>query len=201
MLCVASSMVHHRPAPWSCLQERKAVRAFYRTCQRIESFPPIRSDFRLVQSPLRNLGWLLLAFALLAPFARAQPGDELSAYLITIGPGDEIFEKFGHNLIRITDESTGQDIVYNWGVFDFDQPHFVLNFAMGRPRYWMRSDPTEGLAEFYKSQDRQIRLQQLNLSAAQNCASAIYAATTTPTPTASTPTTLSPTTVPPAFVT
>ena len=60
---------------------------------------------------------------------------------MTIGPGDEIFEKFGHNLIRIIDHSTGDDIVYNWGVFDFNQPNFYLNFAMGRPRYWMQSDP------------------------------------------------------------
>ncbi len=115
----------------------------------------------------RILGLLLLAIALLAPIARAESGDELSVYVMTLGPGDEIFEKFGHNLLRIVDHSTGDDIVYNWGLFDFNQPNFFINFARGAPRYWMESDPYDAVENFYEKQDRSIWLQELNLSPAQ----------------------------------
>ena len=43
--------------------------------------------------------------------AQAQePGSELRVYLMTIGQGDFIYEKFGHNAIWIRDESRGVDV-------------------------------------------------------------------------------------------
>ena len=38
---------------------------------------------------------------------------------MTMGQGDEVWELFGHNAIRIVDASRGTDMTYNWGMFDF----------------------------------------------------------------------------------
>src|SRR4051812_47276231 len=72
---------------------------------------------------------LMLFFA---PHVRAaEAGDELTISIITIEPGDEIFEKFGHNAIRVQDAFSGTDLLYNYGVFDFFEHNFVIKFLKG----------------------------------------------------------------------
>src|SRR5215472_17090177 len=58
--------------------------------------------------------------------------DQLSApqvALVTFGPGRIYWERFGHNAIVVDDPSAGTRIAYNYGVFDFEERHFLLNFA------------------------------------------------------------------------
>src|SRR5438309_9960995 len=67
-----------------------------------------------------------------APSATAvsnEPGANLTVYLLTFGWGDEVWERFGHNAIWIKDRTRGTDMTYNWGMFDFDQPHFIWRFV------------------------------------------------------------------------
>ena len=75
-------------------------------------------------SPLR---FLLLALLLILPFAsRAQQlSDRAFVSLLTCGPGNELYSVFGHTAIRIADPSTGMDVVFNFGTFDFDTPNSV----------------------------------------------------------------------------
>ena len=114
-----------------------------------------------------NFKLLLLCLICACPLvARAEPGDELSVYLMTIGPGDEVFEKFGHNMIRIIDRSAGVDVAYNWGVFDFRAKSFFLNYALGRMDYSAQRDGFGDAVEWYKSFDRAMWQQELNLTAA-----------------------------------
>ena len=60
---------------------------------------------------------------------------KLSVYsevsIITVGPGDELFEAFGHSAIRIKDPVLNFDLIYNYGMFDFKAPNFYLNFVKG----------------------------------------------------------------------
>ena len=55
---------------------------------------------------------LLAAAALAGPVsaqsAHRTPGDSLDVALLTIGPGAEVWEKFGHNAIVIVDRATGE---------------------------------------------------------------------------------------------
>ena len=62
-------------------------------------------------------------------------GDSAFASLITCAPGDEFYECFGHSALRICDSSRGLDIVFNYGIFSFDQPFFYLKFAHGSLKY------------------------------------------------------------------
>jgi hypothetical protein len=114
------------------------------------------------------------ALAIAAPMARAQgappaPADgvALRISVLTIGPGDAVFERFGHNALRIVDPAQGSDLAYNWGMFSFDEPNFLGRFLSGDTRYWVEAFPSTWLIEAYKGQDREITEQVLALSPAQ----------------------------------
>jgi len=114
--------------------------------------------------------WILLLFPLLAPaqlLAPAAAGGDLSVALITIGPGEEVWERFGHNAILISDRAEHSERLYNYGMFDFAQENFFLNFARGRMLYRIAtSDPVEDFA-MYAAEGRWIVRQELNFTPAQ----------------------------------
>lgn len=102
--------------------------------------------------------------------------SSLTVSVITWGPGDLVFERFGHNALRIQDSATGMDIAYNWGMFDFDQPNFLGRFLSGDTKYWVQAFPTQQLVNFYASMDRESIEQVLNLTDAEKAQLADFAA-------------------------
>jgi len=102
--------------------------------------------------------------------ARALRGARLSVSLITYGAGNEVFERFGHMALAIRDSTTGEDIAFNWGMFDFNQPHFLTRFLTGDTKYWMAGFNTEAFNAMYRGDNRKIRRQELVLSPAQRAA-------------------------------
>jgi hypothetical protein len=112
----------------------------------------------VAQNPPSNTG--------VAPGA-AEPGSNLTVYLLTFGWGDVVWERFGHNAIWIKDRTRGTDVTYNWGMFDFNQPHFLRRFLTGDTRYWMEAIDFAPMVRFYKERDRSILAQELNLTPAQ----------------------------------
>ncbi|MCA9764242.1 MAG: hypothetical protein KC544_14065, partial [Gemmatimonadetes bacterium] len=98
---------------------------------------------------------LALAALLLLPVApvvaqdAAPPVDRFQILLMTMGPGEAVWTRFGHNAIVIIDTIAGENRVYNYGTFDFAAPGFVQRFVQGRPRYWLGvSDWQRTLAEY-----------------------------------------------------
>ncbi|MGH8123647.1 MAG: DUF4105 domain-containing protein [Rudaea sp.] len=111
---------------------------------------------------------MVLFFA--SSFSRAQNTDALGANLavslLTFGPGEEVWERFGHNAIEIRDRS-GSALLYNYGIFDFAQKNFFLNFARGLMTYRAAAgDPADELP-VYVAEGRWIVRQDLNLTPAQ----------------------------------
>lgn len=110
-----------------------------------------------------------------APPTQAPPpaqGDTLLARrlqvsLLTFGQGSPVFERFGHNAIRIEDPIVGLDISWNWGMFSFDEPNFLGRFLSGTSRYWVEGFGTVPLLAYYQENDRHTVEQVLNLSGAQ----------------------------------
>ena len=97
----------------------------------------------------------------------ADPGSELRISLVTIGPGPEVWERFGHNAIWVEDTLRGTSRWYNYGMFSFAQEDFVPRFIRGLMEYWMESrDPSRDLPA-YIARDRSVWVQQLNLWPAQ----------------------------------
>lgn len=114
------------------------------------------------------------ALALAPAAARAQPfappaaGDTtLRIILLTMGPGDEVWEKFGHNAVWVHDPGRGSDLAYNYGMFDFRQQNFLLNFARGRMLYWMEGFDAYLTLDHYRTLNRSVWAQELNLTPAQ----------------------------------
>lgn len=101
------------------------------------------------------------------PSQTNEPGANLTVYLLTFGWGDVVWERFGHNAIWIRDRAAGTDMTYNWGMFDFNQPHFIWRFVTGDTRYWMEPIDYAAMVRYYKEHDRSILAQELNLSPAQ----------------------------------
>jgi hypothetical protein len=99
-----------------------------------------------------------------------EPGSELDVTLITVGQGEEVFERFGHNAIWLHDRVRGVDVAYDWGRFDFDQPGFLRRFLTGDTRYWMEASEAGAMLEAYQRIGRPITLQRLNLTPAQKVA-------------------------------
>jgi hypothetical protein len=99
--------------------------------------------------------------------APPEPGSNLTVYLLTFGWGDVVWERFGHNAIWIKDRARATDITYNWGMFDFNQPHFIRRFLTGDTRYWMEAIPLQPMLQYYKERNRSVLAQELNLTPAQ----------------------------------
>ena len=89
--------------------------------------------------------------------------DDLTVDLVTIGQGDAVWEKFGHNAIVITDRRTGTSVAWNWGIFDFDQPGFLGRFLKGNMRYRMDGFSAEASLAYYTSANRTVWQQRLAL--------------------------------------
>ncbi len=103
------------------------------------------------------------------------PGSELRVWLITIGPGEAVWERFGHNAIRVANSDTGRDVSYNWGIFDFDQPGFIPRFLKGQMLYMMAPFPSGPMLEAYAGMGREVVMQELALTPEQRVALAEYA--------------------------
>jgi hypothetical protein len=99
--------------------------------------------------------------------ASAGPGSNLTVYLLTMGPGDQVWEKFGHNAIWIHDEAMHTDSAYHWGLFDFADKDFVPRFIQGRMRYSMGGFGLDETLEMYRRTNRQVWMQELNMTPAQ----------------------------------
>src|SRR3982751_4592367 len=97
----------------------------------------------------------------------AEPGSDLTVYLLTFGWGEAVWERFGHNAIWIKDRARGTDMTYNWGMFDFNQPHFIWRFVTGDTRYWMEPIDLQAMVRYYRQFNRSILAQELNLTPPQ----------------------------------
>ncbi len=93
--------------------------------------------------------------------------EEIQQYeisILTIGPGNSLSDAFGHSGIRVIDRVNNFDIVFNYGVYDFNAPNFYINFVKGRPIYSLGLNNFNNFYRNYVNQSRQIIEQKLNLS-------------------------------------
>ena len=87
-----------------------------------------------------------------------------TASVITCGPGNDFYTTFGHSALRITDTARGLDLIYNYGTFDFDTPHFYWKFAKGRLDYCLSRSSFQQFLEVYDFEQRAVWEQPLNFT-------------------------------------
>ncbi|HVV16363.1 MAG TPA: DUF4105 domain-containing protein [Polyangia bacterium] len=111
-----------------------------------------------------SVAWLAAAAAR-ADLPATAP-DDLKVSVLTLGPGDHPFFKFGHDAIWIHDASDDSDRVYNFGTFTFDSPRLILDFLHGRMTYWLSVSGIGATVAAYEHENRSIEVQELALDAA-----------------------------------
>jgi hypothetical protein len=96
--------------------------------------------------------------------------DQLSApqlAIVTFGPGTLSWERFGHNAIVVDDPAAGTRLSYNYGVFDFLEKNFLLNFLLGHMHYILAARPFDEDLAVYVAEGRSVTVQVLNLTPVQ----------------------------------
>jgi hypothetical protein len=112
---------------------------------------------------------LTLCTTLNCVFSQEYKASEKTQFsIITFGPGqEELYSAFGHSAIRLYDSLQRIDVAFNYGVFDFDQPHFYLNFARGYLYYMIDAYPYDLFRDHYIKHNRFVHEQVLNLTQGQ----------------------------------
>lgn len=109
-----------------------------------------------------------LAVALALPAAAlAQTADGPEVALVTVGPGDDVFSRFGHAALCVRDAASPQGRCYNYGTADFTTPA-PLTWAVlrGRGRFWVSVvDEPAMVAHYARVEDRTVWRQALPLPA------------------------------------
>ena len=107
---------------------------------------------------------LVILFTFLSVLSMKAQSDSLQVSLLTCGPGQEVYNLFGHSAIRVKNEATGVDYVFNYGIFSFNTPNFVLRFCLGQTDYQLGVQYYDDFVWNYQMQGRFVHEQVLNLT-------------------------------------
>ncbi len=95
------------------------------------------------------------------------PEGPLRVFLLTMDQGDEVWEKFGHNALLVRNEATGEEVAWNWGLFNFGDVDFIPRFLRGTMRYSMGGFPPDRMLQEYIRADRSVYANEVRLTQAQ----------------------------------
>lgn len=115
---------------------------------------------------------VIFSFSVRVDAQPLSPSAKIS--LLICAPGDEIYSYFGHAAIRVNDPLYERDIVFNYGVFSFDAPHFIWRFAKGETDYQLAAYRMVSFMREYREDLRKVVEYELLLTPAEK--SALYAA-------------------------
>ncbi|MDR3126918.1 MAG: DUF4105 domain-containing protein [Tannerellaceae bacterium] len=92
-------------------------------------------------------------------------GDSARISILTSAPsGDAVFTLYGHAAFRVSDLGNGIDYVFNYGIFDFDRPHFLYRFARGYTDYILGVTHYPSYLAEYRARSSDVTEQFLNLN-------------------------------------
>ena len=112
----------------------------------------------------RKINFISLLFLLIVNSVFAQFSEKARISVLTCGGGSELFESFGHTAIRICDTAQNIDIVFNYGIFDFNTRFFYFKFAQGQLSYMLDASSFEAFMYEYSYYGRAVYEQVLNFS-------------------------------------
>lgn len=118
-----------------------------------------------MRDALRRLAALLLLACLPGLGVAQAPAPRIG--VVTMGPGEVFWERFGHDAIVVDDPARPQPISYNFGYFDLGEDGFVGRFVRGEMEYMLVALPLHEDLRYYREVGRGAILQWLDLSPAQ----------------------------------
>lgn len=123
---------------------------------------------------VKRLMQLLLVMLLSATVRAEQPKvvgveyfDSVEVSLLTCAPHEEVYSLYGHTALRWHDLHTGDDLAFNWGIFNFKKPFFIVRFVFGLTDYELGITPFEPFAAYYRRWGAMVTEQVLNLTSAE----------------------------------
>ena len=87
--------------------------------------------------------------------------------LLTCSPGSELYSAWGHSALRVRYPELGADMVFNFGLFDFNTPNFYVKFVRGQLKYMLGIQDIRDFIASYEWEGRAIVEQKLNLTVEQ----------------------------------
>jgi len=112
--------------------------------------------------------YTILIGLMLSLFTQAQTlSDDARVSLLTCAPGAELYARYGHTAVRVCDEANDIDIVFNYGIFDFNTEHFYWKFVRGETWYELGATSMRWFEYEYAEEHRAIYEQELDLTPAQ----------------------------------
>ena len=84
---------------------------------------------KLSPSVFRSLIFLFFSLSVVTMQAQGPKRvipDSIRISLLTCASGEEIYSLFGHTAIRYENYTRGIDAVFNYGIFNFNAPNFIL---------------------------------------------------------------------------
>lgn len=114
---------------------------------------------------MRNIFILYLFWVILFPFrVQCQLSEEAKISVLISEPHNEaVFTVFGHAAFRVQDPAQKYDAVFNYGIFDFSQPNFILRFALGETDYKLEAYKYQSYITEYQMRGSDVTELILNL--------------------------------------
>lgn len=110
----------------------------------------------------------ILTLLLIAVMSEAQELSENSRIsLLTCTPGEELYARYGHTAIRVVDTTQQWDVVFNYGLFSFEDSGFYWHFVQGQTWYELGIESYNAFMHEYRYAHRAVAEQVLLLDYAQ----------------------------------
>ncbi|MFT4862516.1 MAG: hypothetical protein ACI95C_001737 [Pseudohongiellaceae bacterium] len=90
-------------------------------------------------------------------------------YLVTVDVGEAVWDNFGHSALRVIDENSNTDAVFNWGYFNISGGvvGFSFNFFKGIMNYSLETNSPAFEFANYRRQQRTVWQDKINLTNSQ----------------------------------
>lgn len=112
----------------------------------------------------RTVTIIIILFSLLV--AKISFAEVPRVSLLTCTPGNELYSTFGHSALRIVYTESARDLVFNFGLFDFNTPNFYTKFMRGKLKYMLGIQYMNDFIYQYQWEGRGVTEQVLSLDSA-----------------------------------
>ena len=90
--------------------------------------------------------------------------DRYQISVITMGPGQELFSRFGHIGLLVEDKTEKTEKVYNFGMYNFNNPALRFKYLKGFLIYWVSARKFQSMIRVYRNEDRAVEQRVLHLA-------------------------------------
>lgn len=106
---------------------------------------------------------IVLAMALPLFLTPSSADGEAKVDLVTFGPGDALWSRFGHVGILVDNPGWGEELLFSYGYAPFGEPSFIWGYLRGQSRFQLVIEVWDDVVERYREMDRTIERQPLLL--------------------------------------